>query len=148
ILRQETQYPWDEHVALTLELEQPTQFAIRLRIPGWCSEATLFVNNELIDILALSEMGYVKLERTWKYSDIISLRLPMPVVRMYAHPDIQADGNLVALQQGPLVYCLDSADNAIPLHRLCLPRTSHVCSSFARSLFGCIVTVIEDEMVL
>ena len=148
ILRQETQYPWDEHVALTLELEQPTPFAVRLRIPGWCSEATLLVNNELIDIQAMSEMGYVKLERTWKHSDIISLRLPMPVVRMYAHPDIQADGNLVTLQRGPLVYCLDSADNAIPLHRLFLPRTSHVSSSFDRSLFGGIITVTADAMAL
>ncbi len=65
-LRQETRYPWDEHVKLTLELEQPTSFAIRLRIPGWCSEPTLFVNNEPVDITAMSENGYVRLERTWK----------------------------------------------------------------------------------
>src|SRR5205085_1090893 len=92
MLRQETSYPWVEHVRLTLELASPTPFAIRLRIPGWCSEATLLVNNEPIDIPAVSENGYVKLERTWNQSDTIALRLPMPVVRLYPHPDITADG--------------------------------------------------------
>jgi len=148
ILRQETHYPWDEHVKLTLELPTPTPFTIRLRIPGWCSEATLFVNNEPIDIPAISENGYVKLERTWKHSDTISLRLPMPVVRMYAHPDISADGGLVALQRGPLVYCFESTDNDIPLHRLVLPRTSHLSASFDPSLFGGVITVTADAMAL
>ena len=148
ILRQETQYPWGEHVALTLELEQPTAFAIRLRIPGWCSEATLFVNNEPIDIAATTENGYVKLERIWKQSDTISLRLPMPVTRMYAHPDIAADDGLVALQRGPLIYCFESVDNDIPLHRLFLPRTSPVSTSFDANLFGGVMTVTADAMAL
>ena len=147
-LRQETHYPWDEHVTLTIELEQPIPLAMRLRIPGWCSEATLFVNNEPIDISAMTKNGYVKLERTWNHSDMISLRLPMPVVRMYAHPDIQADDGLVTLQRGPLVYCLESVDNDIPLHRLFLPRTSHVSSSFDRNLFGGVTTVTADAMAL
>lgn len=148
ILRQETRYPWDEHVTLTLELEKPAQFAIRLRIPEWCSEATLFVNNEPINIPAMSENGYIRLERTWKHSDIIFLRLPMPVVRMYAHPDISANDGLVALQRGPLVYCFESVDNDIPLHRAFLPRTSPVSASFDPKLFGGIITLTADAMVL
>ena len=148
ILRQETHYPWDEPVTLTFELEQPTAFTLRLRIPGWCSGATLFVNNEPIDIPVISQNGYVKLERTWKYSDIISLRLPMPVVRMYAHPDIVSDDGLVALQRGPLVYCFEDVDNDVPLHRLFLPRTSPVSAFFDSNLFEGIMKLNADAMAL
>jgi len=148
VLRQETHYPWDGHVTLTVALGQSATFALRLRIPGWCSKATLSVNNEPIDIQAMSENGYVKLERTWKHADTISLHLPMPVVRMYAYPDIEADSGLVALQRGPIVYCLESVDNDIPLHKFVLPRTSSLQTDFESNVFEGVVTVAADALAL
>ena len=148
ILRQETLYPWDGQVTLTVALAQPATFALRLRIPGWCSQATLSLNNEPIDIQPMSERGYVKLERTWQHADTISLHLPMPAVRMYAHPDIEADSGLVALQRGPIVYCLESVDNAIPLHKIILPRTSSLQADFERNVFDGVVTVAADALAL
>jgi uncharacterized protein len=126
VLRQETAYPWNGRVNLTLELGEPAEFALRLRIPGWSSEATLMVNGESFDLDGLSERGYAKIERVWRNADQLTLFFPMPLVRLYASPEIAADIGLVALQRGPLVYCLESIDNAVPLHRLVLPRTSAV----------------------
>jgi hypothetical protein len=147
-LRQQTQYPWSELVTFTVELEEPMIFALRLRIPGWSSDAILLVNDEPIDVLALSKNGYVRIERTWKHSDQVSLRLPMPLVRMYAHPEIVANIGLVALQRGPIIYCLESFDNEIPLHRLMLPRTSIVQTQCDEDSFGGAITLVADAVAL
>jgi DUF1680 family protein len=147
-LRQQTQYPWSGQVMFSVELEEPKAFALRLRIPGWSSEATLLVNGEPIDVRALSKDGYAKIERMWKHSDQVSLQLPMPLVRIYAYPEITSDVGLVALQRGPIVYCLESTDNEVPPHRLVLPRTSGVQVRDNEDTFGGAVTLVADAMAL
>ena len=147
-LRQQTQYPWHGHITFTIELEEPTAFALRLRIPTWCSEATLLVNGEPTNIYALSKNGYATLERVWKHSDQVSLQLSMPPLRMYAYPEITPDIGLVALQRGPVVYCLESTDNEVPLHRLLLPRMSSVQVYNDEDIFGGTVTLIADAIAL
>ncbi len=148
LLRQETEYPWGEHVTLTVEIEEPMTFALRLRIPGWCSEATLMVNGERLDSHILSENGYAKIERVWRSSDQVSLQLPMPFVRLYAYPEIAADVGQVALQRGPLVYCLESIDHDVPLHRLALPRTAELQVHNDEGVFGGAVTVVANAIAL
>jgi DUF1680 family protein len=108
----------------------------------------LQVNGEPIDIHALSKNGYAKIERMWKHYDQVSLQLPMPPVRMYAYPEIAADTGLVALQRGPIVYCLESTDNEVPLHRLVLPRTSSVQVRDNEDTLGGAVTLVADAMAL
>ena len=148
ILKQETVYPWNEQVTLTVEVEEPTTFTLRLRLPGWCAEATLKVNGEPLDVHTVSENGYARIEREWRHSDHISLQFPMPLVRMYASPEIAADVGLVALQRGPLVYCLESIDNNVPLHRLALPRASELQSHYDQELFGGTVVIGADAIAL
>jgi DUF1680 family protein len=67
------------------------------------------------------ERGYYVVSRSWRDDDEIALELPMPVERMMAHPMVKADANRVALQRGPLVYCLEAVDHRIALDRLVLP---------------------------
>jgi len=148
MLKQETRYPWNEQVTLTVEVEEPTTFALRLRLPGWCAEATLKVNGEPLDLHTVNENGYARIEREWRHSDHISLQLPMPLVRMYAYPEIAADVGLVALQRGPLVYCLESIDNNVPLHRLVLPRSSDLQSHYDEEMLGGAVVIGADAMAL
>ncbi len=108
MLKQETRYPWNEQVTLTVEVEEPTTFALRLRLPGWCAEATLKVNGEPLDLHT----------------------------------------GLVALQRGPLVYCLESIDNNVPLHRLVLPRSSDLQSHYDEEMLGGAVVIGADAMAL
>jgi DUF1680 family protein len=147
LLRQETNYPWGEHVALTLEVKEPTAFALRLRLPGWCSGAALKVNGEHLDHIGMSENGYVTIERVWKQNDQISLHFPMPFVRLYASPEITADVGLVALQRGPLIYCVESVDHDGPLHRLALPRTAEI-HAFDGNIFDGVVTAVANALAL
>ena len=143
-LRQQTRYPWEGSVMFHLDMEQPTSFGLRLRIPGWCHSAKLSVNGEPIELAPRMECGYVKLERLWHPSDRVQLDLDMPVEQVYAHPDVRQDSGQIALQRGPLVYCLEAADHSVPLQRIVMPREATLSSHFEASLLGG-VTVITGE---
>lgn len=99
-----------------------------------------------MDAGALLERGYVRLERTWCGGDRIELDLPMPVERVTAHPAVAHDIGRVALQRGPIVYCLEQVDNPLPLHTLMLPRNAHLTARFDRSYLGGIVALHADAV--
>lgn len=141
LLRQETRYPWDGAVAIRLDPERPAAFGLRLRIPGWCAAPTARVNGAPVDIDGALERGYLRIERTWQPGDQVTLDLPMPVERLYAHPAVAADAGLAALRRGPLVYCLEQLDHDTPLHRIVLPGDLNLEPSFEAGLLGGVVTL-------
>ena len=143
-LRQETRYPWDGHVSIHVDPEQPAQFGLRLRIPGWCKNANVQINDEPVETTGKIERGYLRLERRWQPGDRVSLDLAMPVEHMHAHPDVEADAGCVALQRGPLVYCLEAVDNIVPLHRIFLPDQAELSGTFNPDLLDG-VTVISGN---
>src|SRR5947209_15172186 len=146
-VQQETTYPWNGTITLQLGIDEPSTFGLRLRIPGWCRNAQLKVNGEAFDIASHLEQGYVRVERTWQANDRVELELAMPVERIYAHPNVRQDAGCVALQRGPLVYCLETADNNVPLHRIVVPRTTELASQFEPDLLGG-VTVIQSKALV
>lgn len=124
-LREVSNYPWSGEIAITLEPEAEAAFDLKLRIPGWCRGATATVNGEAVRLAPLN--GYATLHRTWKKGDTVRLDLPMPVERIYANPHVVMDIGRVALTRGPLVYCLEEADNpGGTVQRFKLPRGSEV----------------------
>lgn len=149
-LRQEGNYPWDGTVKLTLELEKATAFGLNLRLPAWTPGARLSINGEEVSLAESAYRGYAHVRRLWQPGDTVVLVFDMPVERIYAHPDIRADEGSIALQRGPLIYCLEGADNPVPLHRLRLPADAGVGfeSHFAVSLPGGMVALRGDAMVL
>ena len=119
-ISQETNYPWSGDVAITIEADEPAEFELRLRVPGWAREATLAVNGVRVDAQTIG--GYLALHRRWSSGDQVRLSLPMPVERIHAHPDVKMDIGRVALKRGPLIYCLEGIDNGGgPLNRFRLP---------------------------
>jgi len=135
-LHQFTNYPWDGKIHVNLELAEPALFAINLRIPGWCRTASLSINGEKIALEQQINKGYVRIERQWQAGDTILLDLAMPIERIYAHPSIRDDVGSVALQRGPLVYCLETADNAIPLNLIQLSASAPLHSQFDATTLG------------
>ncbi|MDO7908056.1 glycoside hydrolase family 127 protein [Paenibacillus sp. JX-17] len=118
VLRQESNYPWNGEVTLTVDEAVSEPFGIALRIPDWCPCATIKVNGEAQPLDGIIEQGYAVLNREWKQGDRIELQLTMPVTVMKGHPHIRDTAGRVALQRGPLVYCLEEADNGPRLHEL------------------------------
>jgi DUF1680 family protein len=147
-LRQETRYPWDGAVALRVELDRPARFGLRLRLPAWCAAPQLKLNGAPIDLAGCVERGYARLEREWQPGDVVTLDLPMPAERVYAHPAIAADAGSVALRRGPLVYCLEQADQSLPLDAIALPKTAELSDRFEPNLLGGVVTLAGTALAL
>ncbi|MBN9316972.1 MAG: glycoside hydrolase family 127 protein [Devosia sp.] len=136
-VREVSNYPWSGDVSISIDPEVEKAFDVKFRIPGWCHGATARVNGEAIALNPVN--GYVTVHRTWKKGDTLTLDLPMPAVRVFAHPAVVMDAGRVALKRGPLVYCLEEADNqGGTVQRLKLPRDSELEVTKA-SLFDGIV---------
>jgi DUF1680 family protein len=136
LLHQETRYPWEGLVKLRFEMDRPAAFGLKLRIPGWCHSARLSVNGEPVEIAPFLERGYVRVERLWQPVDQVTLELPMPVERIYAHPHVRQTAGQVALQRGPLVYCLEAVDHSVPLQCILLPHDAQLSTHFEPELLG------------
>lgn len=119
-LTQTTEYPWNGAVAITVDLDKPADFALSLRIPGWAKGATLQVNGTPVALDGAVRDGYARLQRTWMPGDVVRLDIPMEVRAIYAHPKVRQDAGRAALMRGPLVYCLEEADNAPELNSIVL----------------------------
>ena len=127
-LVQETQYPWDGAVRITVNSAQPVAFELALRIPDWCYDYQLSVNGQ--SQTAATEHGYVILSRDWSDGDTVELTLAMPVERVMPHPSIRQTAGQIALQRGPLVYCLEEVDNGPRLANVRIPESSDLDVSF------------------
>jgi hypothetical protein len=126
-LTQETSYPWDGRVAISVSPDQPRAFALRVRIPGWsvgqpvpgdlyhylgrhAAAPRLTVCGDKVPVR--TQRGFVTLERRWKAGDTVVLDLPMPVRRVIADQRVEAARHRVALERGPIVYCVEEVDVA------------------------------------
>lgn len=138
-LKQETDYPWNGDVRLTLGLKGKLHTQFRLRIPAWCESYTLSVNGGPVAFAV--EKGYAILERTWKDGDQVTLKLEMPVQMVAADPRVKEDEGLRAIQRGPVVYCLEEADNAEGFDSLFLTENTRFETSALPDKLGGIVEI-------
>jgi hypothetical protein len=98
------------------------------------------VNGEKLSGLK-ADKGSLRIARIWKSGDVVRLSLPMPVERVYADPHVKADAGRVALQRGPVVYCLEGVDNGGQVRNLVLPKDAKLTASFDKDLLGGVVVV-------
>ena len=139
-LRERSNYPWSGDIEIEVTPERPAEFDLKLRIPGWCKSWSVSVNGE--EVRAATSDGYVTLHRLWAAGDRVTLDLAMPAERLYAHPAVIMDAGRVALKRGPLVYCLEEADNPGGIvQRLKISRSAELRTTTRADLFGGIVTV-------
>lgn len=141
---QQSSYPWEGKVQLKIDPAAAAKFGIAVRIPAWSASAELTVNGESVDITSVLEQGYAVIRRTWTAGDVIELSLPMTATRIYAHPQLRADAGLTAIQRGPLVYCLEEADNGATLSSISLDGAGAFTERFEESLLGGAVVVKTD----
>jgi DUF1680 family protein len=139
---QKTDYPWTETVTLALTPERAAKWTLAVRIPGWCRKARLAVNGKSVKLAGITRKGYARITRVWQKNDQVELVLPMPPERIEAHPLARQDCGRVALQRGPVIYCLEQVDNGPVLNDVTLPRKAKLTVQTDRKLFGGIPVLV------
>lgn len=148
-IRQNTRYPWDGEVVISIGIDKPTRFSLSLRIPGWSQGVKVKLNKERLDASRIGQNGYLVIDREWMDGDNVELSIPMPVRFMYAHPDIRQDVGRTAIMRGPLLYCLEGVDNPVPLNRIVITPDAVFKDEFRPNLLGGVValtgTALADD---
>jgi len=108
-LTQETDYPWDGKIKITMKESAGKAYSIFLRIPAWTHDAKISINGKPEQI-AVVPGTYAEINRVWRKGDRIDLNLPMEAVLIEANPLVEENRNQVAVKRGPVVYCLESTD--------------------------------------
>jgi len=123
---QQTDYPWDGKINITVNPEKKTIFTLKLRVPGWArnevvpgdlykyiaenpEKVSLLVNGK--DENGVLDKGYIEITRKWTRGDKIELTLPLAVRKVIAHEKVADDVNKIAFECGPIVYCAEEIDN-------------------------------------
>ena len=161
-ISQETQYPWNGQVKIAVSPEKQGQFALHLRIPGWArnqpvpgdlysyvspekAEVSVTVNGEPVQYK--TEKGYAVIDREWKQGDVVGYSLPMNIHRVETNPKVADNLGKVSIERGPIVYCLESADNSPELMKLALPDTAKLSASFTPVTLSGVVTISGAAVV-
>ncbi len=143
-LKQSTRYPWDGSVELAVEVENPTAFELALRIPGWCRRYDVAINGQSQNVTP--QDGYIIFNRQWHTGDRVTLTLDMPVERIVPHPNIRQNAGHIALQRGPLIYCLEEVDNGAHLANVAIPRDSQLETNFEGDVLGGMAVISGDAL--
>ncbi len=155
-LVQSTNYPWDGKISLTVSPDKPRLVDLRVRIPGWAvghpvpsqlyryleaTQAKVIIKINGSPFTYPVDQGFAVIKRTWRKGDVVAIDLPMPVRRVLASDEVEADRNNVALERGPLVYCAEAVDNGGHVAQLHLPDTTVLKVAFVPQLFGGIIAI-------
>lgn len=145
-LRVESHYPWEETVHITVLAAEDAPFALKIRQPGWCDDMALSLNGQ--PVFAPVENGYAALDRLWRAGDSVTVTLPMPVKVLRANPKVRQNIGKVAVMRGPVVYCLEQADNGPDLHLLRVGKDPVFTPSYQADLLGGVVTLTSRGTAL
>ncbi len=124
ILEQVTKHPWEGNIKLIVNPAVKTEFTLKLRIPGWAQDAPVptdlysFVNGKGEYAVTINgkkvtgkpQNGYVNIERTWSKGDLVEIEFPMEVRQIRAHEAVADDRGKLAIQRGPVVFCIEGQD--------------------------------------
>jgi len=139
-----TDYPWDGKVDFKFNKAIDSPFTLRLRLPDWCTSASVNVDGEPAKGLVGVNNGYFMLDGPRAEGEVVSLVLDMPVARVAANPKVKQNVGRLAIRRGPVVYCLEEADNDVPVHQVALSETAELKAEHKPDLLGG-VTVITGE---
>ena len=140
----ETRYPWDGSVQIRLGTKESREFGLHLRIPAWCKSSSVRVN-DAVQARTETVDGYIVIHRRWQPGDIVELDMDMPVQRVVGHPFAHAIRERVAIQRGPIIYCLEGVDNKA-LKDPMLPASAQFQALYQRDLLGGVVAITAKDV--
>jgi DUF1680 family protein len=144
-LKQQSQLPWHGMVSFTVTPDShQVAFNLALRIPDWCNgkQPALSINGAPSTFR--EEHGYALIERQWTQGDVVEWNIPLQATLIVANPQVRANAGKAAIQRGPLVYCLEEADNGSPLASLSLSSEANLSEHYEPGLLGGAVVIELD----
>ena len=160
-LEQTTNYPWDGNIRIKVA-KGAGKFAIKLRIPSWLKTSptnnTLYYYNDAAPAFAITVNGkqvaadagdYATVQRNWKKGDVIEINFPMNVRRIVANDNAEDDRGKVALERGPIVFCLEGADQADgKVFNKYILNSANISAQYDANLLNGVVTLSGDAKEL
>jgi len=155
-IKQETWYPWDGAVKLTIEPTQTGKFAVAVRLPGWAqgrpvpSDLYRYIDSNVAPIeFKLNgqviqpdiKNGFAFIDRQWQKRDVIEMEMPIPARYVVANPNVAADAGKTAIEKGPIVYCTEWPNNDANVLNLSLVDSVPLWSDAIKDLLGGIAIV-------
>ena len=159
-ISQQTNYPWEGHVAITLNSEKASEFTVKLRVPNWAKNEVIPSNlyqyieksskNTNISIngkpVAIEEIdGYFSITKTWNKGETITLDFPMEVKKVVSNANVIENKNKIALEYGPLVYAIEEIDNKIDFDAITI-NSSDVFEIKKDTILGGINTLENNKL--
>jgi DUF1680 family protein len=158
-----TNYPWDGQIAITVSPKQKTKFRLRIRIPGWVNgeavpgglyhfqdttknKATVMLNGKAVNYHI--DKGYAVIDREWVNGDKVMVDLPMDIKRVSSRPEVKSNIERVAIQRGPMIYCVEGMDNAGRAVNIVLPKTASLTTIKQTVLSEPVISIQGDATIL
>lgn len=139
-LRMDSAYPWQGKTSLVIDETDGSAWSLSLRIPGWVTGASIRINGAPLD--APVQAGqYAVIEREWQVGDTVECLLPMTPGLVEAHPWIDATRSSAAIWRGPVLYCVEQADQDVPVLALQVDDRAPLEDTWDADLLGGVVVV-------
>lgn len=150
-IQQITEYPWDGKIMIKINPVKKEKFDLKIRIPGWANgqptsgDLYFYKNPEKANIVILTngkvtpvkiENGYAIINKLWKKGDVVTFELPMEVKKVVSNNQVAANQKKIALELGPIVYCIESPDNESSISNLLVSEDVEVNKRFDAGLLG------------
>jgi DUF1680 family protein len=162
-LQQQSNYPWNGNIKLTVNPVSKTNFPLHVRIPGWAvnqpvpgetyqftdktdSTFTIALNGKPVKYSM--QNGYAVIARDWKKGDLLTLNLPMPVRKIKAIDSVKVNLNKIALQRGPLMYCVEQVNTDQNKQSYIVPENTAFNTVYDQNMLNGIVMIKAQVPVL
>ncbi len=162
-LNLQTSYPWNGDIKCTLSMKKKMKSSIAFRIPGWskgipapgelyafsdnkAEKPVMLINN--VEVSFTEEDGYAVVEREWKNNDVVEYKIPMSIKKVVARNELKYNNERMALQRGPLVYCVEGADNNNKTWNILSPADAKFQTQDLKILDEKIVSLVADLPVI
>jgi DUF1680 family protein len=160
-LEQTTDYPWDGRISIKVA-KGAGKFAIKLRIPSWLKTSptnnSLYKYNDAVPVYAITVNGvkvaadggdYATIQRNWKKGDVIEIDFPMNVRRIVANDNAEDNRGKVALERGPIVFCLEGSDQADgKVFNKYILNSANISARYDASMLNGVMTLSGDAKEL
>ena len=147
-IKQETDYPWDGKIKLTItRLKGKKELTFKMRVPEWAKKAVATTGDGRIKVETDDRGSYMTITNEWKKGDVINIDIPMEARLIEANPLVEESRGQVAVQRGPVIYCLESNDlNGIDIDNIAIPLDAKF-TTVETTINGSRMMALETEAI-